>query len=72
MNTTGYALTVTTQTGTFDLRPSWAAPYFAVDTSVCCKDGDAPVLYHAESLKDAIRFGGVVFDADFNRVKVAA
>ena len=65
-----YGLTVKTETGTFDLRPSWAAPFFAVDTSVCIKEGDRPLFYHAESLEDARRFGGDIFDS--NLLPVAA
>lgn len=64
----GFSLQVTTHTGTFNLVASWAATFFAVDTSVCCVEGDKPILYHASSLEDARRFGGDIFDSKFNRV----
>jgi hypothetical protein len=64
----GYNLQVTTSIGTFTLAASWAAPFFAVDTSVCCKEGDKPLLYHASSFQDASRFGGDIFNATFERV----
>lgn len=67
----GYGLQVTTHTGTFTLRASWAAPYFSVDTSVCCDEGDKPFLYHAESYQDACRFGGQIFNSKFERVEAA-
>lgn len=68
MSANGYSLNVTTHTGSFILVAAWAAPYFSVDTSVCHNEGDSPILYHAESLADARRFGGRVFNSKFEEV----
>lgn len=68
MSSNGYTLQVTTHTGTFSLRASWAAPFFAVDTSVCHNEGDAPLVYHASSFQDARRFGGKIFNSKFVEV----
>jgi len=69
MSANGYTLTVTPSTGTFNLGAAWAAPFFSLDTSCCWDEGDRPSLYHASSLEDARRFGGRVFNHQFEEVK---
>lgn len=62
----GFSLQVTTPIGdTFTFNAAWAAPFFCLDDSSCWEQGDRPLLYHAESLEDARRFGGKILNSDF-------
>lgn len=64
MSANGYKLEVTKGSNTFVMVASWAAPFFClVDNE--WEEGDRPLLYHAESLVDARRFGGKILNADF-------
>jgi hypothetical protein len=61
----GFSLEVKTSFGEiFTLNASWAAPYFSLIND-CWNEGDRPILYHAETLEDARRFGGLILNSDF-------
>lgn len=57
----GYKLVVEKGSKTFELVASWKAPFF----SLLDIDEERPLLYHAETLEDAIRFGGKILNSDF-------
>lgn len=61
----GFSLEVKTSLGeTFTLNAAWAAPFFCLIND-CWNEGDRPLLYHATSLEDACRFGGLILNSDF-------
>lgn len=61
----GFSLEVKTYFGeTYALNAAWAAPFFSLIND-CWNEGDRPLLYHAESLEDARRFGGLILNSDF-------
>jgi len=64
MSANGYKLVVNKGSNTFVFTAAWAAPFFSLLDNEW-EEGDRPLLYHAESLEDARRFGGKILNADF-------